>query len=270
MKSILLYANENQGREARLQAALDLARSHKGHITCLQVTPYSEFVVVDSFGGAYAIPELVQDLNIRKEASRQRLETRLRDEGACWSWIEADGDPVQALVDHARLADVIVLDLPGSNGAAAREAMRLAGDTVVHARTSVLAVPRARHSIDWLGCALVAWNGSPESSSALRAALPMLEAASAVHLATVEEEQSAFPATQGCEYLGWHGIRAELHEVRPGNRSVAEAIAEEAAQLGAAYVVMGAYGHSRFREAVLGGTTRAMLKQDEVPLLLGH
>jgi nucleotide-binding universal stress UspA family protein len=268
MKSILLYANEDEGQSARLQTALDLARAHDGRLACIQVTPYSDFVVVDSFGGAYAIPELIEELNSRREACRERLEARLRDEGVGWSWIEADGDAGQALVDHARLADVIVLNLPGRD--AGRDAMRLASDTIVHARTPVLAAPAASRSFDSFGPALVAWNGSPESCNALRAALPMLKLASAVHLATVEEEASDFPATQGCEYLSLHGVAAELHALRPERRDVAEVIADEAARLGAAYVVMGGYGHSRFREAVLGGTSRAMLRQDKVPLLMGH
>lgn len=270
MKSILLYANEDSGQEARLQASLDLARAYEGHITCIQVTPYQQYVVTDPFGGAYAVPELMAEVNRKRDECRARLEERLRSEGVCWSWIEADGDAAQAIVDRSRLADVIVLTQPGVNGAAANEALSIAGDTITHARAPVLSVPKASRSFNCLGRALVAWNGRPESGNALRAALPMLKSASAVNIVTVVEEQSDFPATQAAEYLGWHGITADLREMQRGNREVSEAIAHEAQQVGAAYVVMGGYGHSRFREAVLGGTTRNMLKQDEVPLLLGH
>jgi nucleotide-binding universal stress UspA family protein len=270
MKSILLYANEDKGQEARLQAALDLARAYQGHITCIQVTPYQQYVVADPFGGVYAVPELIEQLNRKRDECRARLEDRLRSEGVCWSWVEANGHPAQALVDQSRLADVVVLTQPGMNGAAAHEALGTAGDTITHARAPVLTIPKASRSLDCLGRALVAWNGTPESGNALRAALPMLKSASAVTILTVVEEQSEFPATQAVDYLGWHGIKAELREIKQGNRDVSEAISDEAQQIGAAYVVMGGYGHSRFREAVLGGTTRSLLKQDEVPLLIGH
>jgi nucleotide-binding universal stress UspA family protein len=270
MKSILLYANEDRGQEARLQAALDLARAYESHITCIQVTPYQQYVVTDPFGGAFAVPELMEEVNRKRDECRARLEERLRSEEACWSWVEADGDAAQAIVDQSRLADIIVLTQPGVNGAAAGEAMSIAGDTITHARAPVLSVPWGSRSFDCLGRALVAWNGTPESSNALRSALPMLKSASAVHIVTVAEERSDFPATQAAEYLGWHGIKADLREIQLGNREVAEAIVHEANQLGAAYVVMGGYGHSRFREAVLGGTTRSMLRQDEVPLVIGH
>lgn len=271
MKSILLYANEDEGQEARLQAAFDLARAYGGHITCAQITPYKEgYIVGDPFGGVYAIPELIEEINKQKQASRDRLEARLRDEGICWHWIEIDGDPAQALVDYSRLADIIVITEPGTNGAFSRQALALAGETVTHARTPVLAVPKKSRSFNCLGRALIAWNGSAESCNALRAALPMLKQASAVNIITVTEEQSEFPATQAAEYLALHGITADLREAQAGNREVWEVIAHEAQQVGAAYVVMGGYGHSRFREAVLGGTTRSMLKQDEVPLLIGH
>ncbi len=271
MKSILLYANEDEGLEARLQAAFDLARAYEGHINCAQVTPYNEgYILADPFGGLYAIPELMAELNKQKETSRERLEARLRAEGLCWNWIEIDGDPAQALVHYSRMADIIVLTQPGTNGAFSRQALALAGETVTHARTPVLTVPKGSRSFNCLGRALIAWNGSAESCNALRAALPMLQAASAVNIVTVTEEPSEFPATQAAEYLALHGVTAEVRETQRGNREVSEAIAHEAQQVGAAYVVMGGYGHSRFREAVLGGTTRSLLKQDDVPLLIGH
>ena len=270
MKSILLYANEDAGLEARLQAALDLARADRGHITCIQVSPYQDYVVGDPFGGVYAIPALLNELNEKRAANRARLEARLNVEEACWSWVEADGDTAQAIVDYSHLADVVVLSLAGTNGAAPKGAMRIAGDTLIHTRTPILAVPSEARSFNCFGPALVAWNGSPESSYALRAALPLLKSSSQVHVVTVAEEEEGFPATQACEYLGWHGLSAELIELRPSNRSVGERIADTAADLGAAFVAMGGYGHSRFREAVMGGVTRAMLKQDSLPLLVGH
>lgn len=270
MKSILLYANEDSGLEARLQAALDLARADRGHITCIQVTPYQSYVLGDPFGGVYAIPAVMNELNEKRAANRARLEARLAAEDACWSWVEADGDTAQSIVDCSHLADVVVLSLAGTDGAARDGAMSIVGDTLVHTPTPILAVPSEPRSFNCFGPAVVAWNGSAESSHALRAALPLLKSASTVHILTVAEEGDAFPATQACEYLGWHGISAELIEMQPDNRSVWETIADTAADLGASFVAMGGYGHSRFREAVLGGVTRAMLKQDALPLLVGH
>ena len=271
MKSILLYANEDPGQEGRVQAALDLGRAHEAHITCIHVTPYAGIVTGSPSGAATAAPWLMEELSRTRAETRARLEDRLRREDVSWSWIEAYGDTAQWIVDQSRLADLIVLSLPGADGSASADALVLAGETVVHARAPVLAVPQTGAGLDCFGAALVAWNGSPESSNALRAALPMLSIASAVHIVTVADHSSTdFPAANASEYLSRHGVRSELREVALGDRTVSDAITEEAAAVGAAYIVMGGYGHSRFREAMLGGTTRSLLKQDDIPLLLGR
>src|SRR5690606_22471941 len=118
-----------------------------------------------------------------------------------------------------------------------------------------------------------AWNGSPEASHALQAALPLLKLASAVHLITIAEGGPAanrLPATDANEYLGYHGLSSELHEVAAGDNGIAATIGATAAARGAEILVMGGYGHSRFREAMLGGATRELLRAEGGALLLGH
>lgn len=270
MKSILLYANDDDGQESRLQSALDLARTFNGHITCLQVTPFDSFILGDPFGGVYALPMVVEEIRNAKEANRSRIEERLKRESIGWTWLEYSGQPAQLVVDRSRLADVIVITLPGPDGASSDGPLGIAGEVAVHARSPVLAAPVGARSLDCRGTALVAWNGAPESSNALRQALPLLKEASAIHMVTVGDDEVDFPATQGCEYLALHGLSPQLHEWPRSGRSVAEAILDSASVLKAAYVVMGAYGHSRLREAVLGGVTREMLSKSPLPLLLGR
>ena len=117
---------------------------------------------------------------------------------------------------------------------------------------------------------MIAWDGSLEASHALRMTLPMLLRASAVHVVTVTEGHREFPATDAARYLARHGIEAELHGWPAEGRSTAEALNTAADRLSAAYAVMGAYGHTRLREAVLGGATRDMLHEAGVPLLMAH
>jgi nucleotide-binding universal stress UspA family protein len=61
-----------------------------------------------------------------------------------------------------------------------------------------------------------------------------------------------------------------MHERVPGEAGVADALIAAAHELGAATLVAGAYGHSRLREAVMGGVTRALLDRSDIPLLLAH
>ena len=266
MKSVLLYANPDAGFEARLQSALDVTRLFEGHLTCLQVSPYDSFIMGDPFGGIYALPTVVEQVRSSADEHRQRIEQRLGGEGVGWDWLRFDGAPGSLIVDRGRLSDLIVLSLPGTTPATGD----IAADVLVHACSPVLAMPADARGFDALGAALIAWDGSLEASHALRLTLPMLRHAAAVHVVTVAHGHREFPATDASHYLARHGVPSELHEWPAEARSIAAALLDAAASLTASYVVMGAYGHTRLREAVLGGATRDMLHSSNLPLLLAH
>ena len=269
MKSVLLYANGDSGAESRLQAALDMVRLFDGHLICLQATPFDAFIIGDPLGGLYSSSAIMDHLRKTDDEHRLRLEERLRREGVSWDSLHFDGMPAQLIVDRSRLSDLIVLSLP-EEGGTNDGPLSLAADVAIHARTPVLAIPQKSRGLSCLGPVLVAWNGSQEASHALRLTVPMLQRASSVHVVTVGEDTVEFPATCAGLYLSRHGIEAELREWPREGRSTADALLNAASTLGAGYVLMGAYGHSRFREAVLGGATRDMLRNSPVPLLLAH
>lgn len=269
MKTVLLYANEDSGLESRLQAALDVARAFDAHLSCVQVTPFDSFIMGDPFGGVYALPTVLEAVSKAEEGHRARLEGRLRSEGVSWDWFRYDGSPAQVVADRSRLSDLIVLSLPDASGDYDGP-LSIVGDVALHARAPVLAVPQASRSLDCMGPAAIAWNGSPEAAHALRLTLPMLARASQVHIVEVTEDKAGFPAIDASQYLARHGIQSELHEWPRSGRSVADALHDAARVLGATYLAMGAYGHSRLRESVLGGTTRDMLDRGALPLLLAH
>ncbi len=267
MKSILLHVNDDAGMEARLQAAFDAARAFNGHITFLQAAPPEIFVAGDFFGGAYAVADLAEAVHQRQAEHREVLERRLQVEDVRWDWIVVRDDPANALAGRASLADLTIVSVPGDQ---AGEGGTLAADLVVTVRGPVLAVPSTLRSLDCGGIAVVGWNGSMEAAHALRMSLPLLARASLVRLVTVVEEASGIPPTAGAEYLSRHDVAVELSEWPQEGRSVTAALLDAARTLEADYIVAGAYGHSRFREAVLGGVTRDLLRQSNVPLILTH
>lgn len=268
MKTVLLYANDDRGMESRLQAAFDMARTFDAHISCLQVTPFDMFIMGDPFGGVYALPVLVEAVRKAEDEYRALIEGRLRSEGVSWDWSRFDGSPAQLTADRSRLSDLIVLSLPG--GGNYDGPLSMVGDVALHARAPILAVPQSSRSIDFLGTALVGWNGTFESCIALRCAVPLLAKAGRVRIVTVTEDETEFPATGASEYLARHGIESDLHEWRRDGRTMADSLLDAVRTLGAAYLVMGAYGHSRLQESLLGGTTREMIRSAAVPLVLAH
>ena len=269
MKSVLLYATEDNGMESRLQAVLDVSRAFESHLECVQITPFDAVIMGDPFGGVYALPNIVAAVQDVEDEHKRRIEQRLQTEGAAWDWSRFVGQPAQLCVERSHLTDLIVLSLPGGdcsyNGPDA-----IAVDVAMNARAPVLAVERQVRCVDCLGAAMIAWNGSPEAANALRLSLPLLRKASAIHIVTVTEDNDGFPPTDASLYLSRHGLASELHGWAADDRDVAAVLREAAATLSAAYIVMGAYGHSRFKEAVLGGVTRDLLRNCEIPLLLAH
>jgi nucleotide-binding universal stress UspA family protein len=268
MKSILLHIYDDSGLESRLQAAFDLARAFEGHITCLHATPFEDYLAADPLVVAALPEEFSGKMRRLRLALQARVEERLRTEGVSWDWVHKDEVPAAALIQFSALSDVIVVSLSGP--ALYRDEPRAIGARVaVRARAPVLAVPEGLRRLETDAPVLVAWNGSAEAAAAMRMALPLLRLASDVHLLEVEEDSARYPRDLGARYLSRHGIEPEILQL-PARGGVADTIRRTADALGAGLIVMGAYGHSRLRELLLGGVTRSLVADCPVPLLLAH
>lgn len=269
MKSILLHVHDDEGLESRLAAALAVAHQQCGHLACIQVTPVSDYVATDPFGGMYELKALFENLAEKAVEARARVEARLTKENIEWDWSVYDEGVAASIVSRSRLTDLVVLSQSDQNHSKSIHPLPLVADVAIHSRTPVLAVPVTSAAFDPAGTAMIAWNGSPEAAHAIRAALPLLKMASAVHVVSFNEDQN-FPMADVRRYLAAHGVTTGCAEHRLEGQTVGEALCKISAKFPAAYVVMGAYGHTRFREAVLGGVSRHMLMHSQVPLLLAH
>lgn len=268
MKTILVHIGGNDGEAARLQAAFDLARAFGGHVQCLQVTPYAAYTVGDGIG-TFPLAALMEAIEAERSARRTAVEVRLRAEGVAWDWVDVDGDPAERLSEAARLADVVVMNA-GPFARAAGLRLGLVADVAIRAPAPVVAVPVGSAGFAVTGGAIVAWDGSQEAAVAMRAALPMLRLAEAVDVLTVAEKASEYPARAAATWLARHGVRAEVIERADGGLTVEAVIREVVKERRAAWLVQGAYGHSRLRQMIFGGVTRGLLADAPVPLVLGH
>ncbi|MFN2259887.1 MAG: universal stress protein [Parasphingopyxis sp.] len=242
----------------------------EGHLTCIQATPFDSFIVGDPFGGVYALPQMVAQIREEEEADRAEIESRLVREGVSWDWLSFTGSAAKVLIDNARLSDLVLVSPTPSDGDPETMPPPIAADVALHSQAPVLVVPAEAEGFDCFGPAIVAWDGSFEAAQALRSALPLLRLADSTTLVTIAEKESAFPPTDASTYLSRHGITSELVERTPDEQSVASALRAEFARRNGSYLVLGAYGHSRLRERLLGGVTRSMLEECHFPLLLAH
>lgn len=195
-----------------------------------------------------------------------------------------DDDEQSGLIRLAPCCDLVVLSQSDPDLAPPGASAHLPTWVVVQAARPVLVAPFAAPPgssassgptvpparLD--GHALVAWNGSIQAARALRDALPLLARAHKVTLAHIGvQQESAFSGQAGdlLAWLGRHGVRAVPLE-RIGGADDGVALVSLAIEQRADLIVMGAYGRSPWRERMLGGVTRSVLRSMTMPVLMSH
>ncbi len=261
MRSILVQVGHDAGMSARLATAMDLARTHDGHVTLLIDTPMDRFVTVDPYGGTFVAREALDAALAEDDAMAAAFAARLERDDVPFDVVKFETRPLDALAAAARLADVVIVS----------RSCGFAGDLAIIARCPVLVLPDNTALAIPLQTACIAWDGSDEAALALRLAVPLLWGCGTVHVLTVlTGRPQSFPPTDAQRYLSRHGIKTNLIELERGT-SVEESLAAKAHALGAQLLVMGAYGHGRIREFLLGGVSRYFLDDCAAPpLFLAH
>ena len=122
---------------------------------------------------------------------------------------------------------------------------------------------------------MIAWNTSLPAAGAVRAALPLLKTAKSVTIMSIDPTMSETadgedPGANLAKWLSHHGCNVTVQQVPGGGADTGKVMLRRAKDIGADLIVMGAYGRSRLREAIFGGTTRSMIEQTEMPVLLSH
>ncbi|GGI21180.1 universal stress protein [Bradyrhizobium guangdongense] len=172
------------------------------------------------------------------------------------------------LVEYARLRDLTIVSVPESYDQWYAEAVIFGSGRP----TLVLPEAPASRAAD-LNRVLVAWDFSRASARAVSDAIPILEKAREVCILTVINEKAISSRRSSSELaknLSRHGIDVIVDEVDAAGRAIGEVLAAQIASRRTDLLVMGAYGHSRFREFILGGATRSILTKPPIPVLFSH
>ena len=174
---------------------------------------------------------------------------------------------------RARFADLMVLPTPyGTDRGPDQEALVEAA--LFEARVPVIIVPEKQKPAPAPQKIVVGWNESDEALAAVRAALPLLKQASNVHVVVIDPPKHgpnrSDPGGLLSVWLARHGVHAEIDVLSKTMPRVSDVLLRHADDVAAEMVVMGAYGHSRLSEAVMGGVTRSMLKSAKIPVLMAH
>lgn len=281
-KTIVLHVDGAAGQDSRLRAAALLANDHGAHLIGMSATGINWLdyaVLTGSFGAPVSFPE--SDFQGLRDAAEERLAVFRRE--AARLGVESfeghanDDDAAYALLLESRYADLVVLsqDQAGSGlPAALGHVAHLPEYVALHGARPVLVVPSGYGNGVIPGTAVVGWDGGMQALRAISAALPLLRRASTVQLAVINPDQRSGlhgeqPGADMALYLARHGVRVEVVRERTTSTE-GEALMALARDSGAGLMVTGAFGHSRYREWVLGGVTRELLERADIPLLIAH
>jgi nucleotide-binding universal stress UspA family protein len=273
IRSILLHADRATPWKARLRYAADIASTFDADLTTLYA-PNPAWVehplAMVATPEACAIYREADERLLRQ--ARAAYDAATRDLGSRLHWSEAGAwSPELAVTRRAFAADLLILGQQQPESSPAGTAPRhFVESVIIDSGRPALVVPYIGTPAA-IEIALVAWKETRESARALTSAIPFLQRARRVCLATWTEADDETPArADPVGYLRSHGIEATLKPCGPAPAQLGESILSLAADLSADLLVMGCYGHGRARERVLGGATRAILETMTVPVLMAH
>lgn len=278
-KTILVHADESRHAQQRFEIAAQLALREQAHLVGAAAT---------AVPGAFYLPELVGEstmnltayleyLRQRAQAVLAQFEATARRAGVpSFETRLVEDEAAAGLCLQARYCDLVVLsqtdpdeDLPALRAGFPEY-------VVLNAGRPVLIIPYAGRFADFGKRVMVAWDASMEATRALTGALPFLKRAELVQITVFDpaargDSHGEQPGADIALYLSRHGIRVEVSQQVTGERiDTGNALLSAAADFGADMLVMGCYGHSRFREVLLGGVSNTIFHSMTVPTLMCH
>lgn len=274
MKSILVHLDASPRSSHRLALAQGLARRHGAELTaCFAVLPTWQSTPWAFGEGMAAAAALLAEVDAaQRQRGRETFEQAQAQGPVLWAEADADG-LMPWLLQRALVADLLVL------GQADEDDKRtgalppgLVPELIAGTGKPALVVPRTGYFEPLARRVLVAWKPTREAARAVTAALPWLQQAQHVHLATQPGPDGELERTLGPlqHWLALHGVQAGVERHRLDGGEVGSGLLSLAADLGAELLVMGCYGHSRTREWVLGGASRTVLEGLSLPVLMAH
>lgn len=276
-KTILTIVTDTEAAGPQLEAAIAVARRREAHldVLCMGVDRTQTGYY---YAGATAFVQQETMDRAQDEAStvNETVRSRLSQEDIRWSAdtvVAQIGAMATVVGARARFADLVVMGRPygagrGPEVEAAIEASLFEG------QAPVAIVPDSYKGDIPARRVVLAWNQSHEAMRAVRAALPVLQSASLVDITIIDPPthgtERSDPGGQLSQMLARHGVKAEVSVLSKTMPRVSDVLNRHVRDTNADAVVMGAYGHSRIREAILGGATRHMLEMAEVPVIMAH
>lgn len=275
-KTILTVLSDTT-QTGQLDAAIAIAQREDAHLEvfCLGVD-HSQTGYYFAGASAYVFQESIDKAMTAAEDLEKQVRARLDGTALRWSVTSAVAQVggLSSLIGmRARFSDLVVQSQPYGPGAA-KDAEAITEAALFEGSAPVLILPATGLPADFGRRIVIAWNQSDEALAAVRRAMPVLKRADHVEITVVDPSphgpERSDPGGALCQTLTRHGVKAEIAVLARTLPQISDILNQRIQETASDMIVMGAYGHSRFREAILGGATRNMLEKATVPVLMAR
>jgi len=276
-KSLLTVVTDTKIAKPALEQAIQMAQSEDAHLDVLCVgVDRTQTGYYYAGAGVVFQQEVLEKAKEDAELAESFATKILTRSGISFSVDKAVSQlsGLGKIVAHrARFNDLVILPRPYCKNCGQEQEI-IVESTLFEGQSPTLVIPpKIKLKTGGLR-AIVAWNESSEAMSAVRAALPMLISAKSVNIAIIAPPKHgpdrSDPGGALSQMLVRHGVKVEISILAKTLPQVTDILLRHARDIDADMFVMGAYGHSRFREAILGGATRNMLENAKIPVLMAH
>jgi len=277
LRDIVVYVDGRGTNSGTLEFAGILAHEHGAHLTGVFIQPEPAISPPEMFLRGKAIQDVItahraqlSGIEVDRRALFESVVARhgIRAEWRVVPWIDSSESAA-----HARYGDLAVLARQDPEDQQFGPAGLLESLVLTSGRPTIVLPPRC--TVTRIRRILVGWDAGREATRAVADALRLLVRADAVEVLVVDPEghltgHGQEPGADVAHYLARHGAQVDVRRLSSGGEDVGRVLLSRAVAFSADLIVLGAYGHSRLSEWILGGVTRTVLREAELPFLMSR
>lgn len=278
-KTILVHVDESKHLASRIDLANKIAITENAHLVGAALTGISRFMM-GTIAPNQLDPAMQPYLDTLRQCAARALGTfdQMAKKAGVMSYEKrlVDDDTAGGISLYARYCDLVIVGQDDLEAPSPAMTTGLPEYVAMSGGSPTLIIPYIG-TFNTVGeRVLIAWNASSQAMHALRGSLPFLRRAKNVDVmvynsAARKDVYGDEPGADIALYLARHGVKVNVMQEEIGSEiDVGNALLSCAAEQGTDLIVMGCYGHSRFREILLGGATRVILESMTVPVLMAH
>ncbi len=277
MKDILVLCDSNDSNQSRVETAFAYAKLFNSHVTGVHMIPYP---VIPVYGGmypdmtSYSAAYQIDTFKQKAEELEQIFIKQGESANIPCDWKVIEGLNLDFVIENARYYD-LVISSSGYSHYSDEVSHHLSDYFSTVIGRPLLILPNLNKVFSPPTKVIIAWNESHEAARAVHDAIPILRLAEHIQIVSVSksdknEKHNMIRAEQLRTHLSHHGIQTDVYAPDKSSQGIGYTIHECALEYNSDMIIMGAYGHSRFKEIILGGTTKHLIEHSTLPLLVSN